>query len=432
MRFPGRRHTKHYFPVEDKTRTSFDENLIKSNSVYVVGIDQILVDIEIPVDEEWLKKNDIPKGQSVVIADDFAHRVYTDFKNQNAITGIFPGGAVGNTLHNFCTLSDSPAVVLGSFNKHIEVGDDAFKYLCCTSSKVNFSYLHPSPKPIGRALCFVTPDGERTFAISKGCMNDMPPSALPSKLIEQSGLLLLSAYVFRDETSNICKTTVEASERALKANVPVLLSLGASSLVEAKKEFLTNFVEKYVSVLAMNQAEAFAFTGIDDPLLAIDKILEMTDIVLLTVGSKGLYIGGWIDRALARETKDPLHTKSIVEYNKYEYSRGMRKRDCSDPVKIFSHINPFMGGPHIIQNTNGAGDAALAALIHDMSANLYHRQRVPNSPKHNGEYLTYSSLSQISKYANRVSFEVLSQNSPRLLRGLPEKEDNLEEAYWSH
>jgi hypothetical protein len=30
-----------------------------------------------------------------------------------------------------------------------------------------------------------------------------------------------------------------------------------------------------------------------------------------------------------------------------------------------------------------------------------------------------------------VSFEVLSQNSPRLLRGLPEREDGLEEAYWA-
>ena len=90
-----------------------------------------------------------------------------------------------------------------------------------------------------------------------------------------------------------------------------------------------------------------------------------------------------------------------------------------------------MGGPNMIKNTNGAGDAALAALLHDISANLYHRHRVPNSPKHAASFLTYSSISQISKYANRVSFEVLSQNSPRLSKGLPEREDSLEEAYWS-
>ena len=109
----------------------------------------------------------------------------------------------------------------------------------------------------------------------------------------------------------------------------------------------------------------------------------------------------------------------------------MRRSRCENPVKIYTHINPFMGGPLVIKNTNGAGDAALAAVLHDISANLYHRLMVPNSPKHDASYLTYSSLGQISKYANRVSFEVLSQNSPRLARGLPEREDSLEEAYWA-
>lgn len=83
-----------------------------------------------------------------------------------------------------------------------------------------------------------------------------------------------------------------------------------------------------------------------------------------------------------------------------------------------------------IKNTNGAGDAALSAVLHDMAANKYHKENVPNSSKHSNEYLTYSSFSQVCKYANRASYEVLVQHSPRLSRGLPEREDSLEEAYW--
>jgi inosine kinase len=93
-------------------------------------------------------------------------------------------------------------------------------------------------------------------------------------------------------------------------------------------------------------------------------------------------------------------------------------------------MDPFMGGPGDVKNTNGAGDAALAALLHDLCANNYHRAVVPYSPKHKANYLTYSSLSQICKYASRVSFEVLRHQSPRLFQSLPEKEDSLEEAYW--
>jgi inosine kinase len=90
-----------------------------------------------------------------------------------------------------------------------------------------------------------------------------------------------------------------------------------------------------------------------------------------------------------------------------------------------------MGGPARIRNTNGAGDGALAAILHDIAANRYHRSNVPNSAKHIRDFLTYSSLSQLCKYANRVSYEVLAQDCPRLTRGLPEREDSLEEAYWA-
>lgn len=431
MKFPGRRNTKHYFPVEDKQRSSFDDEINRPGNVYVVGIDQLLVDIEIPVDDEFLAKHNFPKSESFIIDDALADSIYWEFKNKGAITGEFPGGAVGNTLHNFSVLSDCPSVALGTINKSIELGDYAFKYICNTSSKVNLSFLQPCPRPMGRALCFVSPDRERTFAISKGCMNDLSPEFIPQEVIENSSGLLVSAYTLRDENSPIFKSTIRAMDLANKANVPVVLSLGTSGLVQDKKNLLLEILPKYISVVAMNESEALSLTGIADPLLATEHMLEMCDMVLLTVGAKGLYIGAITELEHARETEDPLHTKSIVEYNKWEYSRAMKRTPGKEMIKFYTHINPFRGGPMMIKNTNGAGDAALAAVLHDLSANQYHRQKVPNSPKHVGSFLTYSSISQISKYANRVSFEVLSQNSPRLLRGLPEKEDGLEEAYWA-
>jgi inosine kinase len=431
MKFPGRRNTKHYFPVEDKQRSSFDDEINLPGKVYVVGIDQLLVDIEIPVSDDFLLEFKFKKGESFVIDDELAETIYSEQKKLGRIAGEFPGGAVGNTLHNFSILTDSPSVALGTINKNIEVGDYAFKYICNTSSKVNLTYLQPCPRPMGRALCFVSPDGERTFAISKGCMNDLSPEFLPVEVIEKSAALLISAYTFRDPTSPIARSSFRAVEIAKAANVPVVLSLGTSGLVQEKKEMLLEFISKFVSVVAMNEDEALSLTGIADPLLAAESVLDLCDMVLLTVGARGLYIGALVDSDVARPTKEALHTKSLIEYNKFEYSRSMMRSECKTPIKVYTHINPFRGGPMMIKNTNGAGDAALAAVLHDLAANLYHRQKVPKSPKHVAQFLTYSSISQISKYANRVSFEVLSQNSPRLLRGLPEREDGLEEAYWA-
>ena len=106
----------------------------------------------------------------------------------------------------------------------------------------------------------------------------------------------------------------------------------------------------------------------------------------------------------------------IRQRNRWEYSRLVRKADCIHPIPIYSHIQPYKGGPTELRNTSGAGDAALAALLHDIAANAYHRTAVPDSQKHNRPqpFLSYSSLSRNARYANRVAYEVLRNSSPRL------------------
>jgi inosine kinase len=431
MKFPGRRKNKHYFPITEKDRVNVNDSFSNEESFHIVGIDQLLVDIECNVDDAFLEKYNLTKGQSQIIGYRLCDEIYTLLKSQNRVTGEFAGGTVGNTLHNFCTLTDERAVLLGAITKNITIGDYSFKYISSTSSKVDLNHLQPCDSPMGRAMCFITPDGERTFGISKGCMNDLSSEFIPTAIIEKSCALLISAYILRDENSEISKATQKACEIARAAGVPIVLTLGTSSLVTDRHDFIFNFIKDYVNVVAMNLEEGQALVGIDDPLLALERTLEITDLVLLTVGAQGLYIGGYVDESRARRTSHELHTKSIVNYNQFEYSRGMTKSECEKPVKIYSHINPFMGGPVVIRNTNGAGDGALSALLHDMAANRYHRRKIPNSPKHAASYLTYSSFSQICKYSNRVSFEILNRNSPRLFRGLPEREESLDEAYWA-
>ncbi len=430
MKFPGKRKTKHYFPVTESGRIPFDPDFSERGSVYIVGIDQLIVDIEANVSNEFLEKYKIQKGESVVFDDAIVEEIYRELKAQNLIVGEYAGGAIGNTLHNYSVLSDSRSVALGAISKNISVGDYAFKYICTTNSFVDFSYLKPVDGPMGRALCLLTPDKERSFLIGKGIMNELSEDYIPEELIKGASLLLVSAYSLRDESSSMYKANLRASQLAKLHNVPVVLSLGTSSLIKAKKDFFVSYIQEYVNVLAMNEEEAHALVEERDPLLSCQKILDLTDVVLLTVGPRGLYIAGHVDDDFKRETKDLIHSKSLPEYNKFEYSRAMLKKDCKKPIKVYTHINPYMGGPGVITNTNGAGDAALSAFLHDMVSNTYHRQVSPQSPKHNARYLTYSSIHQVSKYCNRASFEVLKQNSPRLTKGLPNREESLEDAYW--
>jgi inosine kinase len=398
---------------------------------YIVGIDQIVVDIEAKVDRAFLEEFGLRRGMSQVIDDDTTHALYARLKEQEMIDFEFAGGTIGNTMHNYSVLSDDRSVLLGVMCENIKIGSYAYRFISKTSTRVDLEHLQPVDGPIGRCFTLIDETGERTFAISPGLMNRLRPESISQELIAQSSALVISAYLMRTEGDDtMTQAALKAVEYANQANVPVVLSLGTKFLIEQDPKWWQDFVKNHVDILAMNEEEGFAITGFEDPLMAADKALDWVDLVICTAGAQGMFLAGYIDDYWKRSTEDPLMPGNIPDFNKYEYSRAMRRKDCEKPVKIYTHTAPYMGGPDNIKNTNGAGDGALAAVLHDISANVYHQMNVPSSSKHEIVALTYSSLSQISRYANRVSFEVLVQHSPRLTRGLPEREDSLQQAYW--
>ncbi|EMB4323739.1 inosine/guanosine kinase [Pluralibacter gergoviae] len=431
MKFPGKRKFKHYFPVDARDPLLSTAPEREASPSWVVGIDQTLVDIEAKVDDAFIARYGLSVGHSLVIEDDVAEALYRELHQGGLISHQFAGGSIGNTLHNYSVLADDCSVLLGVMCRNIEIGGYAYRYLCNTSSRTDLDYLQGIDGAIGRCFTLIGDSGERTFAISPGQMNQLRPASIPEAVIAGASALVLTAYLLRSRPGEpMREATMQAVAYAKKHGVPVVLTLGTTFIIADDPAWWQTFLKENVSILAMNEDEAQALTGIGDPLLAADRALDWVDLVLCTAGPAGLYMAGFTEESAKRETQHPLLSGAIAEFNQYEFSRAMRYRECDRPLRIYSHIAPYMGGPEKIMNTNGAGDAALAALLHDIAANNYHRSTVPNSDKHALGWLTYSSLAQVCKYANRVSYQVLNQHSPRLTRGLPEREDSLEEAYW--
>ncbi|EQB4444043.1 inosine/guanosine kinase [Pluralibacter gergoviae] len=431
MKFPGKRKFKHYFPVDARDPLLSTAPEREASPSWVVGIDQTLVDIEAKVDDAFIARYGLSVGHSLVIEDDVAEALYRELHQGGLISHQFAGGSIGNTLHNYSVLADDRSVLLGVMCRNIEIGGYAYRYLCNTSSRTDLDYLQGIDGAIGRCFTLIGDSGERTFAISPGQMNQLRPASIPEAVIAGASALVLTAYLLRSRPGEpMREATMQAVAYAKKHGVPVVLTLGTTFIIADDPAWWQTFLKENVSILAMNEDEAQALTGIGDPLLAADRALDWVDLVLCTAGPAGLYMAGFTEESAKRETQHPLLPGAIAEFNRYEFSRAMRYRECDRPLRIYSHIAPYMGGPEKIMNTNGAGDDALAALLHDIAANNYHRSTVPNSDKHALGWLTYSSLAQVCKYANRVSYQVLNQHSPRLTRGLPEREDSLEEAYW--
>ncbi|EJL91078.1 inosine/guanosine kinase [Pantoea sp. BIGb0393] len=431
MKFPGKRKSKHYFPVNARDPLLQATQQEQEEGSWVVGIDQTLVDIEAKVDDDFLQRYGLSAGHSLVIDDATAEALYNELMREELISHQFAGGTIGNTLHNYSVLADDRSVLLGVMCNNIQIGGYAYRYLCNTSSRMDLNFLQGVDGAIGRCFTLIGEQGERTFAISPGLMNQLHANNIPEEVIAGASALVLTSYLVRCQPGEpMPEATLRAIEYAKKHNVPVVLTLGTKYVIQDNPQFWRDFLRDHVSIVAMNEEEAFALTGEQDPLLASNMALDWVDLVLCTAGPTGLYMAGFTEDEFKRKTNHPLLPGALAEFNQYEFSRAMRHKDCQQPLRIFSHIAPYMGGPEKIMNTNGAGDGALAALLHDITANNFHRQKVPNSSKHGREYLTYSSLAQVCKYANRVSYQVLNQHSPRLTRGLPEREDSLEESYW--
>jgi inosine kinase len=430
MKFPGQRKIKHYFPVTTP-KAVLESKKQQGIESHICGIDQTLVDIEAPVDDAFLAHFELIKGTSCLVDDTQAEAVYRALLAAKSISHEFAGGTIGNTLHNFSVLSDNRSVLFGVISDPIRAKGYAYKYLCNTSSKVDLDLLQPVSGPIGRCFTLISEDGERTFAFNQGMANALNNDHIHEDVVARSSALVISSYLMRvGEGDTIDGATMRAVAFANKHHVPVVLSLGTKQIIAQDPKWWLDFIEKHISVLAMNEEEAETLTGHADPLLASESALRVCDLVLLTAGPEGLYLSGYTDYELKRDTTNPLKTGAISDFNQFEFSRAMGKTECKEPMMVFSHIEPYMGGPDKIKNTNGAGDGALSALLHDMAANHYHKQHFPNSSKHIRTALTYSSFAQVCKYSNRVSFEMLNQHSPRLSKGLPEREDSLEEAYW--
>ena len=416
MRFPGDRDAKYYFPVTDK-RTSLTP--VKDDAVRwsVLGLDEVLVDLEVyGCTVDFVKELGLVPGESVQLAPDAMQRLLARVADSGLAWRYAAGGTVANTLANYTHLSGEPAVLLGAIQRNITPGSPAFSYVAQTPKAVSLDELIAEEGEIGLAATCFTPDGERSFGVAPGVSGLYPAEKVPVEDVKNAAMAVTTLYCLADPNRPIAGAARKMMAAAAEAGVPVVLGLGTAGLVRRMRKEVIGILADHVSIAAMNAAEAEALTGESDTLLACRKLLEWVDVGLVTEGALGLTICGFTDDSVKRQTSKEIRSKSIPEYNKWEFSRLVRREDCPSPVEIYSHTHPFRGGPEWLTSTSGAGDAALAALLHDLSANQYHRGRVPDSLKHAAEvpFLSYSSLSRNAQYGNRVAYEVLRNRSPRL------------------
>ena len=337
LRFPGPRNPKHYFPISRKTTRVEEAPGAHERGSYIVGLDEVLVDVEVRGAPSLAEELGLVPGESVQLPPAAFERVVSRLPQEGATYAV--GGTVANTLNNYTHLSGEPAVLLGAIEDRIPPGSPAFAYVAQTPKAVDLRHLMPVRGATGTAITFITPDGDRAFGVHPGVAGDYPASAVPEDAVRSAAVVLTSLYCLRPEDRPIAGAALRMMELATAAGVPVAFGLGTAALVRERRAQVRELLDAWVTVAAMNAQEAEALTGESDALLAGRAALQWVDLAVITEGSRGLTLCGYTCERVRRETREEVRSKAIPEYNRWEFSRLLRRADCERPQEVYSHIH---------------------------------------------------------------------------------------------
>jgi len=244
----------------------------------VIGIGNALTDIM-----TMLPNNDViqtlgyPKGSMQLVDRNASQKVLDVIKNiPQAITS---GGSAANTIHGLAKLGIETAFIG-------KVGKDEFGNFFSTDLKNSGikPILLNSETASGRAIALVTPDSERTFAVYLGSAVELIANDIKQEYFSGYSYFHIEGYLLQNH-----ELMIKATSEAKKAGLKVSLDLASFNVVEENRDFLHDFVKKYVDIVFANEEEAKSYTGLN-PLEALHTIAEECEIAIVKIGKEGSYV----------------------------------------------------------------------------------------------------------------------------------------------
>ncbi len=244
----------------------------------VLGMGNALVDIMTKLeDDSFLTKHDLPKGSMQLVSPEKTNEV------QNASSSfdqkLTSGGSASNTIHGIARLGLATGFV-GC------VGDDKIgNFFKKDMEEASITpHLFKGENASGTAIALVSPDSERTFAVSLGAAIELTANHIDINIFKGYDIFHIEGYLVQNHEL-IEKAVVTAKQAGLK----VSLDLASFNVVEDNLEFLQRIVRDYVDIVFANEEESKAFTT-KEPREALDIIAEMCEIAVVKIGKDGSYI----------------------------------------------------------------------------------------------------------------------------------------------
>ncbi len=242
------------------------------------GIGNSLVDIQVNVDDEFIEKLNLKKGEMKLSDTAEQEKILSMLKDREAIPSS--GGSAANTIIAFKKFG-------GSASYMSLLGNDEFgKFYANEFEEIGIKLKaeHLEDDKTGTCLVLITPDSERTMCTNLAATGRFSPLNLDYELIGQAKWLYVEGYKFSAEPST--RAIFDAVAYARENGTKVALTFSDAFITSLFKEQLTEVV-KQSDLIFCNENEAMNFTGTDTIDEAFEKLATMVSNLAVTLGGKG-------------------------------------------------------------------------------------------------------------------------------------------------
>lgn len=315
-------------------------------AVALFAMGNALVDQVFVVDDQFFSDAGLRKGTMQLCDAEQQQQLIANLAHAKH-SGQASGGSAANTVVAFSALG-------GSSFYACRVGDDALAEFYLEDLQqigVQTAALSLTQGTTGTCVVMVSADAERTMCTYLGVSAELGAAQVDYQVLAASQWLYIEGYLATCSTAR--EAVLKARQVAREHGVKIAISFSDPAMVKFAKDGLLCLLGDGVDILFCNEQEALMFNMADSVEQAGEQLLQLAELVVITLGSRGALL---LQRGQAAQIIETPQVKAV--------------------------------------DSNGAGDAFAGAFLYALSE------------KHSPE--------QATRLANHIASKLVTQFGPRL------------------
>jgi len=241
----------------------------------ILGIGNAIVDVICKVDEDFLAKNNLSKGNMKLIFDEKEFKkLISNLKIEKTISG----GSVANSIVGLAQLGNE----VGFIGK-ISDDDIGNKYEVGLKNE-NVNYIYSKKKedlPTGTCLILITPDSERTMCTFLGIAGKINEDDVNTEAIRKSKIIFLEGYLWDEGQPK------KAFNKAIENSNKVAMTLSDKFCVDRHKPHFFDLVKNKLDITFANEDEIKSLIDTENFDDVINFGKQIKKLLVITRGEKG-------------------------------------------------------------------------------------------------------------------------------------------------